>query len=297
MNDKNNQYSIDSSDDNPPLTKITTNTNNEQSDNAKNTDSHVEIFEKEITEPILSPTNQKQKFPLIISISFGVILVIFLAVGLTFAFSTNLIPLPFNNAIELSTPEVSSTANSDGSSVVTINNPNKTGTIFYTIDGSEPLTNSKKYESPITLTTTTTLKARVIDEKDHLSDISIQQFTIVEKKVEIPVASETVPTSTTTQNSSETIVPNEYQGTWQSIKAVGTYTFSGNNYTYSSGGNVHSGTIGKVEPYGNSSTVLVFYPVEANHGFTVDPGEKGDGKITIDGNTYVSEDVATSAFD
>lgn len=232
---------------------------------------------------------EKNKSPLILSIVVGIVLILFLAGGLAYAFSTNLITMPFYKAIELLVPEISATANPDGSSIVTITNPNSTGTIYYTIDGSEPLTNSQKYDSPITFNSTTILKARVIDEKDNKSDISTQQFTIVEKKVEIPVATETVPTSATAQNSSEIIIPDEYQGTWQSIKAVGTYSFSGNNYTYSSGGNVHSGTIGKIEPYGNSSTVLVFYPVEVNHGFTVDPGEKGDGMIKIDGTTYAIE--------
>lgn len=40
-----------------------------------------------------------------------------------------------------------------------------------------------------------------------------------------------------------------------------------------------------------------FYPVEVNHGF-VDPGEKGDGMIKIDGTTYAIEnsDVLIDSF-
>ncbi|UYO62376.1 chitobiase/beta-hexosaminidase C-terminal domain-containing protein [Acetobacterium wieringae] len=226
---------------------------------------------------------EKNKSPLILSIVVGIVLILFLAGGLAYAFSTNLITMPFNKAIELLVPEISATANPDSSSIVTITNPNSTGTIYYTIDGSDPLTNSLKYETPITINSTTTLKATVIDEKDNKSDISTQQFTIMEKTVEKAVET-VVP-----ENSSSIIIPEEYQGTWHSIKATGTYNFSGNTYTYSSGGNVHSGTIGKIEPYGNSSTILVFYPIEVNHGFTVDPGEKGDGMIKIDGTTYAVE--------
>lgn len=230
----------------------------------------------------IEKTKKKPKYSFIFGITSSIILIILLSSGLTYAIFSNKISLPFLTT-EVNEPEITMTSNTDGSSTVTISNSNTFGTIYYTIDGSEPLTNSKKYDSPITLSSTTTLKARVIDEKDNQSDITTQQFTIVEKIVEKPA--ETV----FPQNTSETIIPEEYQGTWYSIKATSTYNFSGNTYTYSSGGNVHSGTIGKIEPYGNSSTILVFYPVEVNHGFTVDPGEKGDGMIKIDGTTYAVE--------
>jgi len=78
---------------------------------------------------------------------------------------------------KLTEPEISAITNSDGSSQVTITNQNDVGDVYYTIDGTDPLTNSKLYEGSIVISETTTLKARVI-YNDVLSDIATQQFTI-----------------------------------------------------------------------------------------------------------------------
>lgn len=78
---------------------------------------------------------------------------------------------------KLTEPEISAITNSDGSSQVTITNQNDVGDVYYTIDGTDPLTNSKLYEGSIVISETTTLKARVI-YNDVLSDFATQQFTI-----------------------------------------------------------------------------------------------------------------------
>ncbi|WKY44812.1 FN3 associated domain-containing protein [Eubacteriaceae bacterium ES2] len=84
---------------------------------------------------------------------------------------------------KLAEPEISAITNTDGTSQVTITNQNDVGGVYYTVDGTDPLTNSKLYEGSIVITETTTLKARVIYE-DVLSDIATQQFTITQTSAE-----------------------------------------------------------------------------------------------------------------
>lgn len=80
---------------------------------------------------------------------------------------------------ELQAPEISSVINEDGSSQVSITNLNKSGEIYYTLDGAEPLTNSLLYEKSFTVNQTTTINARVID-RNKLSSITTQQFNITQ---------------------------------------------------------------------------------------------------------------------
>ncbi|WKY48800.1 FN3 associated domain-containing protein [Eubacteriaceae bacterium ES3] len=84
-----------------------------------------------------------------------------------------------NRNSQLLQPEITTVTNEDGSSEVTIVNPNQEGTIYYTLDGVEPLTNSKVYEGPFMIKQTTTLKTRVILE-NKMSAITTQQFTITQ---------------------------------------------------------------------------------------------------------------------
>jgi hypothetical protein len=47
---------------------------------------------------------------------------------------------------------------------ITLDNPGNSGTIYYSIDGSDPTENSTVYNSPITLTRTLTVKARILED-------------------------------------------------------------------------------------------------------------------------------------
>lgn len=90
---------------------------------------------------------------------------------------------------ELQPPKITSVANADGSSQVSITNLNQAGEIYYTLDGAEPLTNSQLYKSSFAVNQTTTVNARVID-KNALSSVTTQQFTITK------VIANTEPTQT-----------------------------------------------------------------------------------------------------
>jgi hypothetical protein len=247
----------------------------------------------------LAPEDEeKSKLPWILGISISIIIIILLTGGLTYAFSTNIIKLPFTSS-EVIEPTITATSNPDGSSIITINNPNNSGTIFYTIDGSDPLTNSLKYETPITINSTTALKARVIDEKNNLSEITSQQFTIVEKVVETSVVTTPAPTTATTYGSDAEIM--------ESI--AGQWTDGKNSIYFESVNKVShdcpiqfkdirdgmTGTYGIMNVSGNVLSINIYNQknggITIDNTFTIDIGTPGDGIITIWGNpwTYVSD--------
>lgn len=84
-------------------------------------------------------------------------------------------------------------------------------------------------------------------------------------------------------------IPEEYWGTWVATKnGTSKYIFSKDNYSYCpTNSKVTSGTIERIEKEENGN--LIFYPNNVAHGFTVVPGVKGDGLITIDGYEYKNE--------
>ncbi|MBC3804587.1 hypothetical protein GH808_09105 [Acetobacterium fimetarium] len=244
----------------------------------------------------ISPTKKSKR---LIIIGLCVVLVIVLAGGLTYAASSNIITMPFST-VEVTAPTITSVANADASSTVTVNNPNTFGTIYYTIDGSDPLTNSKKYESPITISTTTTLKARVIDEKNNLSDITSQQFTIVEKVVETPVTVAPAPAPTPTTYGSDAEIMESIAGQWTDGKNS-IYFESVNKVSHDCPIQFKdirdgmTGTYGIMNVSGNILSIKIYNQknggITIDNTFTIDIGTPGDGIITIWGNpwTYVSD--------
>ena len=97
---------------------------------------------------------------------------------------------------KLQAPEITSVVNADGSSQVSITNLNKSGKIYYTLDGAEPLTNSLLYKNSFAVKQTTTVNARVIDENE-LSSITTQQFNITQvmSKTEVNTGQTQTPTT------------------------------------------------------------------------------------------------------
>lgn len=65
---------------------------------------------------------------------------------------------------------------------VALHNPNKDGTIYYTVDGSDPITSGNKYRSSITINDNMTLKAVVMEPNKNNSIISEFDFNVGTKK-------------------------------------------------------------------------------------------------------------------
>lgn len=63
------------------------------------------------------------------------------------------------------------------------------GKIYYTLDGSEPNKNSTIYSKPLTISKTTVVRARVIEENDIPGDITTHTFFINERIPKLPVMS------------------------------------------------------------------------------------------------------------
>lgn len=95
----------------------------------------------------------------------------------------------------------------EGAQTVTITCATSDATIYYTTDGTTPTTTSNKYEAPLTITASTTLKAIAIDSKGNESDVVTANYTIYAPTISTPelsVASGTYTTSQTVEISCAT---------------------------------------------------------------------------------------------
>jgi hypothetical protein len=70
---------------------------------------------------------------------------------------------------------------------ITLQNPGNSGTIYYSIDGSDPTENSKEYNSPITLTRTLTVKARILGDGKIPSSTVVNTYFINEHPFTLPL--------------------------------------------------------------------------------------------------------------
>lgn len=107
----------------------------------------------------------------------GALVILLLSLIVATTGCTNVFSMITGKNGELQPPGITSVVNADGSSQVSITNLNKSGAIYYTLDGAEPLTNSLLYKNSFTVNQTTTVNARVIDGK-VLSSVTTQQFNI-----------------------------------------------------------------------------------------------------------------------
>ncbi len=66
-------------------------------------------------------------------------------------------------------------------SYITLNNPNNKGTIYYTLDGTDPNENSLVYENPILIKENTTIKTIIKEDKSYDSPVSTYSLNIGNK--------------------------------------------------------------------------------------------------------------------
>lgn len=66
-------------------------------------------------------------------------------------------------------------------SYITLNNPNSKGTIYYTLDGTEPNETSLVYENPILIKENTTIKTIIKEDKSYNSPVSTYNLNIGNK--------------------------------------------------------------------------------------------------------------------
>lgn len=112
-------------------------------------------------------------------IKIGLLLLLLMSMIISTTACTQIFSMIAGKNSQLQAPEITSLANADGSSQVTMTNLNKSGEIYYTLDGAEPLTNSLFYENPFPIKQTTSLNVRVIDG-NKLSPITSQHFNITQ---------------------------------------------------------------------------------------------------------------------
>ena len=68
-----------------------------------------------------------------------------------------------------------------GNSYITLNNPNSKGTIYYTLDGTDPNETSLVYENPILIKENTTIKTIIKEDKSYDSPVSTYNLNIGNK--------------------------------------------------------------------------------------------------------------------
>jgi len=158
--------------------------------------------------------------------------------------------------------------------------------VYFTIDGSDPSAKSSKYESPIVLKTSTTLKSMAIDKNDNQSEIKTAAYTIA---IQQPVTQAQTSTNTppASSDAAERVqFDNNINGTWTMTESSGFtlyYQFENGNLIVTDGGSdfVNSPYTFSIVP-GNNGTIGSVTAGE--HTLSIDCNPVGDNAIYIDGS-------------
>ncbi|WKY43891.1 chitobiase/beta-hexosaminidase C-terminal domain-containing protein [Eubacteriaceae bacterium ES2] len=174
-----------------------------------------------------------------------------------------------------------------GEQTVVINEPDgQNVAVYYTIDGSSPSQTAIKYESPIIISSSLTLKSIAVDEAGNKSEIKTADYVIA--AVQTPVQQPVVDTTASERAQFE----NNIRGTWLVEDGSGFvlyYDFY-DGYFYSGDGGVfgYEGTYTySIEP-GNNGTIGTVYG--AGLTMYIDCNPLGDNAIYINGDyaSYVA---------
>lgn len=112
-------------------------------------------------------------------IKIGVLLILLVSMIISTTACATIFSMIAGEKSELQAPGITAVINADGSLQVSMTNLNKSGEIYYTLDGAEPLINSLLYKNSFVINQITSVNARVIDGK-KLSPITTQHFNMTQ---------------------------------------------------------------------------------------------------------------------
>lgn len=174
-----------------------------------------------------------------------------------------------------------------GQQTVTINKPEGDQVeIYYTTDGSDPSIQSSKYEQPIVLATTATIKSLAIDKKGNASPIKTASYVI-----DLPKEAKTQPPAkpadpAAAQNAERAAFDSNIQGTWMMVEDSGYvlyFSFIDGYFEVGDGGDYYGNNYTfTVDPGSNGTTGTVY--VVDKYVISIDCNPMGDNAIYIDGN-------------
>ncbi len=114
----------------------------------------------------------------------------------------------YNYSFRVATPTFTVTEEGEESKKIEISTATKGATIYYTLDGSTPTKNSKKYTGSIEINKSTTIKAIAVKEELETSEIASETYNIgwVVPGQKRPVGSDRYVVSATTEDAEKNII-------------------------------------------------------------------------------------------
>ncbi|WP_195269094.1 chitobiase/beta-hexosaminidase C-terminal domain-containing protein [Eubacterium sp. 1001713B170207_170306_E7] len=202
-------------------------------------------------------------------------------------------------AIVLDAPTYSLNAGTyAGEQQVTINPPEgEEVAVYYTLDGSNPTKQSTKYESPVSIQTTLTLKSYAVDKNGNTSDIKSAEYII-----SAPAATP-APKKEMTADEELTVFKQNVQGRWSKPGSSRLMSIKDNKEQYGREGTGLTQYIITYEVESGSNGEKGYLVSSDGKKVYVNCSPMGDGLITINGEEwlYVSdeplkEDVSDEEF-
>lgn len=183
-----------------------------------------------------------------------------------------------------------------GQQTLTINKPEGDQVeIYYTSDGSDPSIQSNKYDKPIVLASSATIKSLAIDKNGNASPIKSASYVIdlpKEANVQPPVNPPPPPDPVATEDAQRATFNNNIQGTWMLVEDSGYvlyFTFLDGYFEVGDGGDYYANSYSFSVVPGSNGTMGTVY--SGDYVINIDCNPMGDNAIYIDGNycTYLAD--------
>lgn len=173
---------------------------------------------------------------------------------------------------------------------ITINPPEgEEVTVYYTLDGTDPTDQSTKYESPVTVQSTATLKSYVVDKNGNTSDIKSAEYII-----SAPAATP-APKKEMTADEELAAFKQNVQGRWSKTSGNASHVMSiiddKQQYANAKGGGLSQSMI-SYEVESGSNGEKGYLVTSTGNKVYVNCSPMGDGMITVNGEEwlYVSDE-------